>query len=99
MERIATEEERYAKARKRVQEIKGFYSHLASFVMVNLLLLGINLATSPRHLWFYWPLLWWGLGLVIHGLKTFNFIPFFGKEWEQRKINEYLENEQKNKWQ
>lgn len=99
MERDTTEDERYNKAKKKVEELKGFYGHLASFIMVNLVLIGINLATSPNHLWFYWATMGWGIGLFFHALKTFDYMPFFDKEWEQKKINEYLEKEQKNKWQ
>jgi hypothetical protein len=46
----------------------GFYIHLAAFVSVNALLILINLATTPAHFWFQWPLLGWGLGLLIHAL-------------------------------
>ncbi|SHG94850.1 2TM domain-containing protein [Flavobacterium fluvii] len=96
METNYTEEERYVRARKRMEEIKGFYENLKSFVMVNFLLTAINLITSPNHLWFYWPLLWWGVGVVFHGLKVFNYMPFFGKEWEEKKIKEFMDKEDKS---
>lgn len=96
MERIYNENEiRYEKARKRVQDMKGFYANLSSYILVNLFLMVLNLATSPEHLWFYWPMLGWGLGVVFHGLKVFNF-PFMGKEWEQRKLREFMEQEANN---
>lgn len=94
-------DDRYLKAKKRVEDIKGFYSNLASFIIVNLILLFINLNYSPNHLWFYWPLLWWGLGVLFHGLKVFNCFPVFGKEWKKQKIKELMDKEKsKNeKWQ
>ncbi len=93
MERIYNENEiRYEKARKRVHAIKGFYGNLSSYVLVNLFLLILNLVTSPEHLWFYWPMLGWGLGVVFHGLKVFNF-QLLGKDWEQRKMREFMEQE------
>ncbi|MBL7886194.1 MAG: 2TM domain-containing protein [Flavobacterium sp.] len=100
MEIINNEEERYYQAKKQVEEIKGFYGHLISFVIVNIGLLVLNLLTSPKHLWFFWPMLGWGIGLFFHGIKVFNFSPFFNKEWEERKIREYMEreNQSKNKW-
>ena len=49
----------------------GFYIHLFVYVAVNLLLVFINLSTSPHHLWFEWPLLGWGIGLLSHGLAVF----------------------------
>ncbi len=100
MEKQYTEEERYYKARKRVEEIKGFYGNLVSFIVVNIFLMVLNLTTSPNHLWFFWPLLWWGIGVVFHGLKVFNYMPFFSKDWEEKKIKEFMEKEEqtKNTW-
>ena len=93
MENNYQEEERYYKAKKRVEEIKGFYGNLIAYIVVNTGLLVLNLLTSPIHLWFYWPLLWWGIGVVFHGLKVFNYLPFLGKDWEEKKIKEYMDNE------
>jgi len=101
METNYQEEERYYQARKRVNEIKGFYGNLVSYIVVNIFLLVLNLVTSPNHLWFYWPLLGWGIGVMFHGMKVFNYSPFLGKEWEERKIKEFMDKEKKNeqKWQ
>ncbi len=49
-------------------EARGFITHLFVYVAVNLLLVIVNLRTTPNVLWFQWPLLGWGLGLVVHGL-------------------------------
>lgn len=101
METNYTEEDKYLLAKKKVEDIKGFYGNLVSFITVNTVLLVINLCTSPKHLWFYWPLMWWGLGVIIHGIKVFELFPSFGKDWEEKKIRELMEKEQaaKNKWQ
>lgn len=95
MEQQKNDFEKYQKAQKQVQEIKAFYSHLLSFIAVMIFLLFINLKYSPNHLWFYWPLLGWGIGLVFHGLRAFNYAPFFSKDWEERKIQQYM-NQQNN---
>jgi hypothetical protein len=97
MENQYTEEERYYKAKKRVEEIKGFYGNLISYIVVNSFLLVLNLVTSPQYLWFFWPLLGWGIGVLFHGLKVFNYSPFFNKEWEERKIKEYMDKEEQSK--
>jgi len=97
MENQYTEEERYFKAKKRVDEIKGFYGNLTSYIVVNIGLMAINLTTSPQYLWFFWPLGWWGLGVLFHGLKVFNYMPFFNKDWEERKIKEFIEKEEQTK--
>ena len=95
------EEDRYYQAKKKVENIKGFYGNLVSYIGVNIFLIFINLYTTPNHLWFYWPLIWWGLGVVFHGLKVFEVFPGFGKDWEERKIKELMdkEKENRNKWQ
>ena len=51
---IIDEEEKYKRAKARVEELKGFYSHLIAYVTVNIMLVSINLVTSPNALWFYW---------------------------------------------
>lgn len=90
-------ESSYFKAQKKVEEIKSFYGHLSSYILVNIGLTIINLITSPGSLWFIYPALGWGVGLAVHGMSVFNFLPFLGKDWEDRKIRQYMEKEQ-NKW-
>lgn len=99
MESTNNDCEKYQKAHKQVQEIKGFYGHLLSFVLVMLFLLFLNLKYSPKHLWFFWPLLGWGIGLLFHGMSVFHYMPFFGKNWEEQKIKQFMEQDSKNKYQ
>jgi hypothetical protein len=51
-------------------------------------------------LWFFWTTVSWGLGVLIHAIKVFNWFPVFGKDWEERKIKEYMEkeNQSNNQW-
>lgn len=88
--------ENYNRAKKQVEKIKGFYSHLTSFVVVMAVLIFINLKYSPQYLWFFWSLLGWGIGLFFHAMKVFNFTPFLNKDWENRKIKQYMDEENKN---
>ena len=97
MENKYQEEERYFKAKKRVEEIKGFYGNLIAYIVVNIGLMVINLLTSPKYLWFFWPMLGWGIGVFFHGMKVFNFMPFLGKDWEEQKIKEFMDKEKENK--
>ncbi len=62
-----TEEDMRQTAARRADAKLGFRAHLIVFVVVNLGLVALNLATSPGYLWFVWPLLGWGIGLVAHG--------------------------------
>ena len=88
--------QRYLSAQKKVKEIKEFYASLIPFVLVNSGLIFINLRFSPSHLWFFYPLCGWALGVFFHAMKVFNFTPFFNKEWEEKKIEEFMKQEQSN---
>jgi len=63
------------------------------FVAVNILLHVINFATAPGVYWAFWPLLGWGIGLLAHALATYRWMPFAGKDWEERKIRELMDKE------
>ena len=51
----------YERARRRAEAKFGFFVHAVVFVAVMVLLVAINLLTSPGVLWFIWPLGGWGL--------------------------------------
>ena len=89
------EQAKYLEAKKRVEEIKSFYFHLISYIVINAVLVVINLLTSPEYLWFIWPIIGWGVGLLIHGFSVFS--NFWGKAWEERKIKEIMEKD-KNRY-
>ena len=87
------EQDAYYKAKKRVEEIKGFYSNLLSYIVVMPFLIFINYRTSWEFQWFWFPMLGWGMGLIFHGFGVFG----YGKSWEERKIQEILEKEDASK--
>jgi len=89
------EDKRYKKARKRVEELKGFYIHLFIYILVNLGMFIVNIVTTPGELWFYWPLFGWGIGILAHAMSVFGIRGLFGKEWEERKIKQIMEKEEK----
>jgi hypothetical protein len=88
----------YLKAQKKVEDLKGFYGNLSMYVIVILGLAILNLVTYPKHLWFLYPAMGWGIGVAIHGMAVFNYMPFLGKSWEEKKIKELMEKEKSNKW-
>jgi hypothetical protein len=45
---------------------QGFKFHLAAYVLVNAILAIVNYM-HPNHIWFFWPLIGWGIGLAAHG--------------------------------
>lgn len=77
------------KARERVDEIRGFYHHLTIYLVVNAVLFLIDIF-SGGGTWFFWPLLGWGIAVAIHGLNTFQILPWSSKEWEDRKVRELM---------
>ncbi len=81
------------KAKKRVKKVKEFYIHLIIYICVNSFLIIVNLLNSSSGYWFIFPLLGWGIGLLSHAAGTFNFIPFLNRDWENRKIKQYMDEE------
>lgn len=86
-------EEAYYKAKKRVEEIKGFYGNVISYCVVIPFLIFLNYRTSWDFHWFWFPMLGWGMGIVFHAFGVFG----YGKNWEERKIQEILEKENQRK--
>lgn len=101
METNYSEQERYYQAKKKVEDIKGFYGNLIAYIIFNGFFLVLNLLTSPNELWFFWPLIGWGVGVLFHGMKVFNYSPFMTKDWEARKMKQFMEQEKRNtsNWQ
>ncbi len=83
----------YERARKRVEEIKGFYVALGAYVVVNIFLFVIDMLTAGGP-WFFWPLFGWGIGMVFYGVSVFGIGGRFGRDWEERKIRELMEREE-----
>ncbi len=89
------EVKKYQRARERVEELKKFYNNLSSYIIVIALLAGLNYYQNEwRYAWFLWPAFGWGIGLIFHAIKAFKFNPMFDKDWEERKIRKFMEEEQ-----
>ncbi|MFV8325443.1 histidine kinase [Flavobacterium sp. ZS1P14] len=88
-----SENSAYYRAKKRVEELKGFYGNLISYCCVIPFLVFINLAYSPQFQWFWFSAGGWGFGLVMHALKVFG----YSSKWEERKIKEILQREDSRK--
>jgi hypothetical protein len=91
------EDEKYIKARRRVKEIKGFYSHLVVYLVVNIFLAVMNFITTPDHLWFYWVTFGWGIGVVMNAISVFGIGGVFGHEWEEKKIKDMMDKDKMDK--
>lgn len=89
------------KAKKRVEDIKKFYGHLTTYIAVNTFLMVINLYTEPAFLWFLFPLFGWGIGLLSKGMRVYNYNFFLGRNWEDKKLQEIIDEEKRRnaKWE
>ena len=103
--------EKYERAKKKMEDIKGFYTHLVVYLIVNTMLILVQLGIFTRG--FYgiefpeWSVFstpfFWGIGLFFHGLYVFpHRFPFF-KDWEELKIKECMDKDEAefketNKW-
>ena len=92
------DENKYLRAKERVDELKKFYGNLTSYVLVITGLAILNYYTNGwSYMWFLWAAFGWG---IVHAIGTFDLNPFFGKDWEKRKIKELMDKDEKQrKWQ
>ncbi|MDB2385569.1 2TM domain-containing protein [Polaribacter sp.] len=92
------ENSKYVRAVERVEKLKEFYKNLASYCLVIPFLIFINLRFSSGFHWFWFPAFGWGIGLTFHFLEVNNYNIFLGKNWEDRKIKEMMEQNNNNKY-
>lgn len=97
---------RLEKARKKVKDIKGFYKHFIVYVVVNIFFWVMKLVSmGPKDVFFEWSTfitaICWGIGLFCHWYSVFCPNLIVGKDWEERKINEYMEREKtkRQRWE
>ena len=103
MEDKFAKEELYRRAEKRVKDITGFYWHLFWYLAVNIYLTFggpiwafVSGGSVELHslnygnfsVWFFW-----GIGIVGHWLHVFGRNIFFSKDWEDRKIKEFMDKD------
>ncbi|MAQ75107.1 MAG: histidine kinase [Aquimarina sp.] len=95
---IKSNDPKYERARKRVEQEKGFYGHLTAYIIINIALILVNLDMKDilieklRLQIFITPLLW-GIGLLIHGLVVFGKGFKLFKNWEEKKIKELMDKD------
>ena len=104
METKYSEEQKYLRAKKRVKSIKGFYVHLVVYILVNgFILLSRALSNGGWEVFGEWQSyftpLFWGIGLAFHAFHVFGMDFILGKNWEDRKIKEYMEKDKREFWE
>jgi hypothetical protein len=91
-QKVYIEDKRYEKAKERVEQIKGFYGNLTAYCIVIPILIFINYNTTSFP-WAIFPALGWGFGVTAHGLEAFGINPLYGRKWEERKMREFMDDE------
>ena len=94
-------EDAYLRAKEKVKKITGFYWHAASYVLVNLFIIMLIAFNSSESFWSFGTFataLFWGIGLGFHFLGVFGPNFLFGRNWEERKIKEFMDKE-KHHWE
>ena len=86
-------DENYERAKKRVKQLKGFYTNLIVYIVVIIFLAVFNYLTSPGIWWFLIVAFIWGIFVVAQGIAVYRKRGLFSKEWEDKKIKEYMEED------
>lgn len=93
------QEQAYLRAKQKVKKILGFYWHLASYIVVNVFIIILIVSNGGEFFNFgtFATPLFWGIGLLFHFLSVYGPDFLFGKQWEERKIKEFMEKEQNDR--
>ncbi len=101
-------ERAYKEAKKRLNEERAFYMHAVVYVIMNLVIaffkikVGEYANSEEYNNWLFWNIiatpLFWGIGLLGHGIWTFKGRKWFdksiyGEKWEKRKIEEIMKKD------
>jgi hypothetical protein len=102
MENNLQQDERYFVAQRKVKSIRGFYVHLFFYVVINAFISFQIYMHNDGDFWQYQNFttaFFWGIGLLAHGVGVFGSSLIFGKEWEERKIQELMNKDKNQKWE
>jgi hypothetical protein len=98
------DQEAYKMAQQKVKKLKNFYVHLIVYTLVNSFIFFSKYAKLEAHENFFTfdnfsTAFFWGIGIVAHAFSVF--VPHFafGKDWEDRKVNEYMNKGTNDKWE
>ncbi|WP_109300317.1 2TM domain-containing protein [Aquimarina sp. AU474] len=102
------EQKVFDEAKKRVENEKGFHTHLIVYVLLNIviiffkhkILIFINADPNDKDFFEFWwlgnvltPILW-GIGLLFHWLWAFKKTFLFNDKWEKKKIERLVEEDE-----
>lgn len=86
---------RYTMAFRKMKRIKGFYVHLLVYVIFNIIIIFTNNQNATAAEFWQWNTFslafLWGIGVAAHAMSVFGRDLLFSKNWEERKIREFME--------
>lgn len=92
------ENAKYNRAKNRVKEIKEFYNKVLSAIGTIIIVASINYYLNEwEYAWFLWVVLGLSISLFFKANKIFNLNPFMDRDWEERKMEEFLREEENAK--
>ena len=100
METINKNSEQYQYAKNRVKKIKGFYIHFAIYSVINTIIIFGTFYDRSFTNNTFWSLetfstaIFWGIGLIAHAASVFGKDLIFNKNWENRKMKEFMNKAQ-----
>lgn len=87
-------EKKYEMAKEQVEKLKAFYVHFGIYLVFTPIFIWLNFKSGTGFPWALFPIGGWGFGVAGHAADTFNWNPFFGKGWEDRKIRELMDEDE-----
>jgi len=101
-------DQKYKNAKNRVEQLRKFYSHLTVYLVVNIAIFSFKIVKNLGHgvsfedaffnLRYSGIWLFWGIGLALHAFSVFGLPLIIGYDWEEKKIKQFMDEENKNKF-
>ncbi|WP_179345670.1 2TM domain-containing protein [Winogradskyella ursingii] len=102
MEERLSKKEHYFKIQKKLRRRRWFFIHLAGYIVV-IALIGLNFYVLEDGPYTYSIIslnlsvvVAWTCAILIHGIIIFKSDKIFKKDWEEKKIKEYLKREEQS---
>jgi len=86
-------EEVYYQAKKRAKAKKQLREHVITAISVSVVLIIINLMTSPGYFWAQWPMMGLGIGLIFHAMYVIkkDHLEKYEDKIIKKEMNKYIE--------
>lgn len=96
----------YIKAKNKVEKLKRFYTHFAVYLVINTVITAVKImhnlkngeTFSEAFFDFATIITWllWGIAIALHAFSVFGLPFILGENWEERKIEKFMNDELQN---